>query len=229
MRPWEYVDHESVPDDDGTLYLMSRGTEYAIHVNGRELMTNRMHGSEDALSDLACDRLKDLENARVLVGGLGMGFTLSAVLRRIGPSAHVTVSELMPAVVRWNAKYTGKAARYPLRDPRVAVYIGDVGDLVEEPERRWSAILLDVDNGPRALTRPTNGWLYTASGLHAARAALIPGGILGIWSAAGDKSFTRRLRKCGFETEILRYTEDGRPTKDNDGTHVLWMARSPAD
>jgi len=228
MRPWEYIDHEEVPDDDGILYLMSRGTEYAIHVNGRELMTNRMHGSEDALSDLACDRLADLENARVLIGGLGMGFTLSAALRRIGPSAHVTVSELMPAVVRWNEEFTGKAAQYPLRDFRVEVHIGDVGDLVEEPPWRWSTILLDVDNGPHALTRPTNGWLYTIQGLLAARAALIPGGILGIWSAAVDKRFTRRLRKCGFEVEVLRYTEDGRPTKGNDGTHVLWMARSPA-
>jgi spermidine synthase len=98
MRPWDCVDYELVPDDDGTIYLMSRGSEYAIHVNGQELMSNRLHGSEDAHADLACDGIEDLENANVLVGGLGMGFTLAAVLRRVGASGHVTVAELMPAV-----------------------------------------------------------------------------------------------------------------------------------
>ncbi len=157
MRPWEFIDHDEVPDNDGTLYLMNRGSEYAIHVNGRELMSNRKHGSEDALADLACDRLDQLDNARILVGGLGMGFTLAAVLRRIGPTGNATVSELMPAVVRWNHEFVGAAARHPLRDPRVVVHLGDVGDLVEKSPQPWSAILLDVDNGPTSLTRPTNG------------------------------------------------------------------------
>ncbi|MDG1478008.1 MAG: hypothetical protein P8R54_00385 [Myxococcota bacterium] len=227
MRKWDYVDHEAVLDDDGTLYLMSRGSEYVIHVNGRELMSNRMHGSEDALSDLACDRLEDLDRARILVGGLGMGFTLAAALRRIGPEGHVTVAELMPAVVRWNREIVGRASRYPLRDPRAAVYLGDVGDLVEVPPMTWSAILLDVDNGPRALTRPNNGWLYTLQGLKAARAALISGGILGVWSAGPDPGFTRRLRKTGFIVEVLPHTETGRPTRYNSGAHILWMARCP--
>jgi spermidine synthase len=225
MREWEYVDAEDVPDDDGVLYLMSRGTEFAIHVDGRELMTNRQHGSEAALSDYACDRLADLDNARVLVGGLGMGFTLAAALRRIGPNAHATVAELMPAVVRWNRDYVGAASKHPLRDPRVEVYLGDVGDLVERPPFPWSTILLDVDNGPRALTRPMNGWLYTRAGLAAARASLIPGGILGIWSADSDASFTRRLQKGGFEVEVIHYFEEQRPTPVDDGKHVLWMAR----
>jgi spermidine synthase len=225
MREWEYIDAEDVPDDDGVLYLMSRGTEFAIHVDGRELMTNRQHGSEDALADLACDRLDDLDHARVLVGGMGMGFTLAAALRRLGPHGHATVAELMPAVVRWNRDYVGAAARHPLRDPRVEVYIGDVGDLVERPPQPWSTILLDVDNGPRALTRPTNGWLYTKSGLAAAHAALIPRGILGIWSADNDPTLTRRLEKGGFEVEVVFYHEDERPTPEDDGKHVLWMAR----
>lgn len=227
MRPWQTIDSEAVPHDDATMYLVERGGEWAIHVDGRELMTNREHGSEDALSDLACDRLDHLDDATVLVGGLGMGFTLAAVLRRVGPNARVTVAELIPAVVRWNREYVGRASRHPLRDPRVEVYMGDVGDLVEKPPYPWSAILLDVDNGPGALTRPTNGWLYNAQGLRAAWDALIPGGILGIWSAAGDDSFTQRLIDGLFETEFLPYLEDGRPTHDGSGTHVLWMARRP--
>jgi len=227
MRAWELVDYEAIPDDDGTIYLMSRGSEYVIHVDGRELMGNREHGSEDALSNLACDRLTHLEDAQILVGGLGKGFTAAAALRRIGPAGGVTVAELIPAVVRWNYEYVGRAAKHPLRDERTNVYVGDVSDLVERPPKRWSAILLDVDNGPKALTRPTNGWLYTAEGLDAARAALLPGGVLGIWSAHPDSSFTARLRKADFDVEVLRFTEDGRPTPDDSGTHVLWMARRP--
>ena len=149
MKPWDFVDREPVPDDDGMLYLVVRGNEYAIHVDGRELMTTRLHGSEDALSDLACDRLAALDDARILIGGLGMGFTLAAALRRVGEAGRVTVAELLPAVVRWNREYVGRAAGHPLRDPRVEVYVGDVGDLVERPPARWSAILLDVDNGPK--------------------------------------------------------------------------------
>jgi spermidine synthase len=226
MRPWNCLDHESVPDDDGVLYLMARGSEFVIHVDGRELMGNRMHGSEDALADFAIDRMPPDDDAQVLVGGLGMGFTLSAVLRRLGPNGRATVAELMPAVVRWNGEYTGKAAGYPLRDPRVDVYVGDVGDLVEKPPTRWSAILLDVDNGPNALTRPANGWLYTQHGLASAREALREGGVLAIWSAAADDSLTERLIEMGFDVESLSFTEEGRPTEDDSGTHVLWMARA---
>ena len=224
MRPWDIIDHEPLPYEEGTIFLIARGGEYAIHVNGRELMGNREHGSEDALADLACDRLGELEDAKILVGGLGMGFTLAAALRRIGPNGQVTVAELMPAVVRWNREWIGRAAGHPLRDPRVAVHIGDVGDLVERPPVQWSAILLDVDNGPRALTRPNNAWLYTTQGLAHARQSLKPGGVLAIWSADGDGRFTRRLRKGGFNVEVVRYTEERRRTADNKGTHVLWMA-----
>lgn len=225
MREWQLIDRAPVPNDDGTLYLVSRGTEYTIHVDGRELMSNRMHGSEDALADLACDRLDDLDNARILVGGLGMGFTLAAALRRVGPNAEVTVAELLPAVVEWNRDYTGGAAKHPLRDPRARVYEGDVADLVENPPAPWSAILLDVDNGPRSLTRDYNGWLYTTQGLRVAEKALHPGGILGIWSAVPDPNFTRKLRKCGYDVDVERHTERDRPTGDDLGTHVLWMAR----
>jgi spermidine synthase len=225
VRKWDCLDFEDLPNDEGTLYLMCRGSEFVIHVDGRELMGNRMHGSEDALADLAIDRMVPDEDAHVLVGGLGMGFTLSAVLDRLGPKGQATVAELIPAVVQWNKDFVGKAAGYPLRDPRVNVYIGDVGDLVEKPPTRWSAILLDVDNGPKSLTRPSNGWLYTPHGLSSARDSLREGGVLGIWSAASDDSLTERLVEVGFEVERLPFTEQGRPTADGSGTHVLWMAR----
>lgn len=226
MRQWDYVDSEPIPDDDGRLFLVRRGGEYTIHVDGRELMSNREHGSEDALADLTFDRLADPLGAHALVGGMGMGFTAAAVLRRLGPHGRVTIAELLGAVVRWNREYVGRAAGHPLRDERVDVYIGDVADLVEAPPTRYSAIMLDVDNGPQALTRPNNGWLYTKSGVLAAYAALIPGGVLGIWSAHRDPSLTRRLRRAGFLVEVIDHTEDGRPTEDGSGTHVLWMART---
>jgi len=229
MRSWEIVDHEPVPDDDGTIYLMNRGSEYMIHVNGYELMGNNLHGSEDALADLACDRLLELVDARVLVGGLGMGFTLAQALRRIGTGGEAVVAELMPAVVRWNRELVGLASGHPLRDRRAHVHLGDVADLIDGADKRWSAILLDIDNGPEALTRPTNGWLYTRQGLLAARSALIPGGVLGIWSANNSRQLTHLLSETDFETEVLPHTEDGRSTDDDTGTHILWMARRPLE
>jgi spermidine synthase len=229
MRDWELIDTADVPEDDATLYLVRRGSEHAIHVDGRELMTNRLHGSEDALADLACDRLEDLDRARILVGGLGMGFTLSAALRRIGPEGRATVAELIPAVVRWNREYVGGPSRHPLRDPRVSVHVGDVAGLIDDAFETWSAVLLDVDNGPTALTRVTNGWLYTREGLAAVRRALIPGGVLGVWSAATDRPFTRRLKSAGFEVELVQHTEARRPSVNDDGTHYVWLARRRPD
>jgi spermidine synthase len=227
MRPWEIIDHENVPGEEEVVTLMCRGREYVIHVDGRELMSNKLHGSEDALADWACDRLACLQDARILVGGLGMGFTLAAALGRVGDQAEVTVAELIPAVVRWNRGILGQVAKNPLQDSRAVVYAGDVGDLVEKCDQPWSAILLDVDNGPEALTRPYNGWLYSRQGIRAAWNALIPGGVLGIWSAAADSNLTRRLRKGRFEVEVLFHNEPGRPTEDGSGTHVLWMAKRP--
>ena len=221
MRPWEVLDTAPVPDDDATLYLLGRGNEYSIHVDEYELMNNRESGSEQALADLACDRLANLDDARILVGGLGMGFTLAATLRRIGPQAHATVAELMPAVVKWNRELCGGASGHPLRDPRVEVAVADVCDVLDSDTPRWSAILLDVDNGPQAWTRPTNGWLYTKQGLLRAAESLIPGGVLAIWSSSADASFTRRLRKVGYDVDVVQWEDDARVSF---GPHVLWMA-----
>ena len=227
LQSWEVIDHERVPEHDGVIYLMVRDDEYVIAVDGRELMGTDKYGSEMALANFACDRLTKLEDARILIGGLGMGFTLAAALKRAGSLGQVTVAELLPSVVRWNQGPAGHDSQYPQKDPRCSVYIGDVGDLVEQVSQPWSAILLDVDNGPLALTRPSNRWLYTRAGLHAAIQALIPGGILGIWSADADASLTRRLQETGFDVEMIRFSEEGHPTYDDSGAHVLWMAQRP--
>ncbi|MCB9678071.1 MAG: hypothetical protein H6737_23425 [Alphaproteobacteria bacterium] len=201
--------------------LIERDGELAIHVDGCELMGTDTHGSEDALADLAFDRLGPLDAPRVLVGGLGTGFTLAAVLRRLAPGGRVTVAELVPEVVRWNREHLGVYAGHPLRDPRVDVFVGDVFDRMQG-DVRWDAILLDVDNGPRAFTRQSNGILYTRQGLHQAWRALRPGGVLGVWSSSPDRGFTRLLKKERFDVEVIRHSE---PSQGEIETHVLWMAR----
>lgn len=230
MREWELLDHEDMPSDDATVYLMERGGQYAIHVDGRELMATGPHGSEDALADLACDRLVGSGPLRVLVGGLGLGYTLSAVLRRLGPEGAVTVAELLPSVVRWNREYPRLArfAGFPLRDPRVTVHVGDVADLLQEAPARWDAILLDIDNGPRSLSRLANGWLYSRTGLAAVRAALVPRGVLTIWSSTPHDPLTSLLAEAGFEVDVVPHVEAARPTHDGRGTHVVWVAQRPS-
>ncbi len=227
MREWEFIDHSAVPGDEGVIYLSKRGSEYAIHVDGRQLMTNREHGSEAALADLACDRLDERADARILVGGLGMGFTLAAALRRVQDQGQVTVAELLESVVRWNREHVGRASGHPLRDPRTRVHVGDVADLLDVRPDPWCAILLDVDNGPQALTRPVNAWLYTDEGLRGAFDSLRSGGILAIWSAHPDDGLTERLDIAGFDVEIVAFTEEGRESYDGNSTDTLWFARRP--
>jgi spermidine synthase len=204
--------------------LMRRDDELVIRVDGRELMSTRMHGSEDALSDLACDHLEKhtgkKPDARILIGGMGIGFTLAAALRRVGPEAKVVVAELVPAIIEWNRGILGEAAGYPIKDPRVSVHEGDVADLIRNPPDLWDAILLDVDNGPAGLTRSDNDWLYTWHGLTAAFEALRSEGVLGVWSAAPDKAFTSRVEQVGFRAEPIQVRARG-----NKGgrRHTIWI------
>lgn len=213
-----------MPTGDGTMRLMRRGAEMVIWVDGRELMSNRMHGSEDALADLACDYLKKNggldEDVRILIGGMGMGFTLAAALRRVGENAQVVVAELIPAVAQWNRGALGETAGHPIEDPRTSIHIGDVADLIRNPPKPWDAILLDVDNGPHGLTKTSNDWLYNREGLNAAMEALRPGGILAVWSAAPDDAFTRRVHRAGFKSECIPVRARG-----NKGgkKHIIWM------
>jgi spermidine synthase len=217
---WELLDRCPVPGSTSQMELIRRRHEVVIRVDDRELMCNRVHGSEDALADLACDRVGDRPEARILVGGLGMGFTLAAALRRVGPEARVVVAELVPGVVKWNRGVLGEAAGHPLDDPRASVHEGDVGEVIRASTDAWDAILLDVDNGPVGLTRDTNSWLYSPEGLDAAYSALRVGGVLGVWSAAPDKAFTRRVERAGFDVAPVKVRARG---AKGGSVHIIWI------
>lgn len=224
MNQWKLIDSAPVPDTGGFMRLMRRGDELVIRVDGRELMSNQVHGSEDALADLACDQLEKRSgkqpDARILIGGMGIGFTLAAALRRVGPAARVVVAELVPAVIAWNRGILGKAAGHPIEDPRVSVHEGDVAELIRSPQQPWDAILLDVDNGPSGLTRSSNDWLYSWQGLDATFAALLPEGVLGVWSAAPDDAFTRRVQRAGFKVNPLPVRSRG---AKGGRRHIVWI------
>jgi len=212
-----------IPDTQVELKLVEHRDRFAISIPGRgELMNSRSHGSEAALAELTAGRLGARKAMRWLIGGLGMGFTLAAALRVLEQDAEVSVAELVPEVVEWNRTLIGAPSGHPLRDRRVKVHIGDVAEPIRAPGDRFDAILLDVDNGPEALIRVENNWLYSPAGLNAARAALRPGGVLAVWSATGDERFTRRLAACGFEVEAQRV----RAHRAGKGArHWIWLCR----
>lgn len=222
MIQWELLEAVSVPQTGAELCLYRRGGEFSIRLGGRELMNSRVHSSEEALGEFACERIADRLAARVLIGGLGMGFTLAAALSKLGPEAEVVVSELVPEVVSWGRGALGELARFPLRDPRVRVRAIDVALLLKQARSCYDAILLDVDNGPEALPQSGNGWLYGRAGLAAALAALRPGGVLAVWSAGPDPAFCERLRAVGFEVEQIEVRARG---YSRGVRHTIWFAR----
>lgn len=199
MIPWELLGEALTPDGNA-MTLTRRGSEYMIMADGKDLMSSRMKGSEEALASIGCDRARKLEGPCVLVGGLGMGFTLRSTLDVLPPDATVVVAELMPAVVDWNRGPLGPLAKHPLEDKRVRVEVGDVALLLRE-SGRFDAVLLDVDNGPVAFTQTANAGLYDNAGLTMMRAALRPAGVLAVWSAWDDRKFEHRLRHHGFTVE----------------------------
>jgi spermidine synthase len=219
---WELLDAAGVRGTGAELRLYRRGGEFSIRLEGRELMNSRVHASEEALGRLACKPIADRPGARVLVGGLGMGFTLAAVLSKLGPDADVIVSELVPEVVSWNRGALGELAKYPLRDPRVAVRAVDVAELLKVERDHYDAILFDVDNGPEALPQSGNRWLYDRAGLAAARGALRSGGVLAVWSAGPNRAFTERLCAVGFEAEQIQVRARG---YTRGAHHTIWIAR----
>lgn len=203
--------------------LTRRGDEYVIRLRGAELMNSRSHTSEELLATLGCAHLKTRAGARVLIGGLGMGFTTRAALGALPADARIRVAELVPEVVAWNRGPLAHLAAHPLDDPRVEVRVGDVADELRAAPAGYDAILLDVDNGPDAFTAPGNARLYGVDGLRRARAALAPGGALGVWSVEDDRAFTGRLRGVGFDVQQHRV-----PARAGSGArHVLWIARAP--
>jgi spermidine synthase len=201
MKVWEVLGTSSTPGG-ADLQLRRRDNEYLILANGKPLMSSLLHGSEEALATLGCSRARALEQPRVLVGGLGMGFTLRAVLDALPLTAIVTVAELVPAVIEWNRAPLAALAGFPLRDRRVRLLPEDVGFTLRGNPGRFDVVLLDVDNGPAAFTTAENAGLYDNRGVEAAFAALRPGGTLAVWSAWGDRKFEQRLRHYGFRVEV---------------------------
>jgi spermidine synthase len=196
MKPQTMLGRETTPD--GTeLVLYERDGVYCIRVGGLELMSSRAHGSEDELARTVLSRLK-LRQPRVLIGGLGMGFTLRAALELLPRDAEVVVSEIFAVVVRWNRHELAHLAGAPLEDPRVSLIISDVAEVVAGSPGSYDALLLDTDNGPEAFTLRRNQWLYSEEGLNAIHSCLRPKGVLGVWSAEPDRSFDRALRRIGF-------------------------------
>lgn len=221
MIPWEHLDTARVPGSREDLRLMRRGSEYSIMLGQITLMGSRLSGSEKALATLVAERLTQVKKPRLLIGGLGMGFTLRAALESLA-EAEIVVSELFPAVVQWARGPMGDLFAGSLDDPRVSIRVEDVGDILRGARAAFDAILLDVDNGPDALTHPKNERLYSAQGLAAARNALRPGGILAVWSQGPDERFANRLRQAGFEVEEARV----RAHRAGKGSrHVIWLAR----
>jgi spermidine synthase len=223
VKPLELLGQTLTPD--GTdLKLTRRDKEYIILANGKSLMSSRMHGSEEALATFGCRRARTLEQPQVLVGGLGMGFTLSATLDVLPPDATVVVAEISPAVVEWNRGPLGPLAGHPLKDRRARVEIGDVAVRLSSSPAEFDAVLLDVDNGPSAFSAPDNAGLYDDRGLAAARAALKMGGVLAIWSARDDRKFEQRLRYVGFAVQVERVR--GR-LKKGGPRHTIFLGYKP--
>jgi spermidine synthase len=218
--PWSLIDTAPVPGTAEELRLMRRGGEFSIRLGPDELMNSRRGGSEAALATLACERIKARGRAEILIGGLGMGFTLRAALAVLGAEARIVVAELVPAVVAWARGAMADVFGDSLADPRVRIRHADVGLLIRRERSAFDAILLDVDNGPAGLTRSANDGLYDAAGLSAAHAALRPAGVLAVWSSGPDADFTRRLGKTGFGVEEVA----ARATGARGTRHVIWIA-----
>lgn len=221
MLPWIQLDSATIPGEKGELRLKQRGSEFSIMLGSNELMNSRLSGSEEALATLSYERIKAHPQPKMLIGGLGMGFTLRAALAALPKDASVVVAELVPAVVAWARGPMAEIFAGSLDDPRVRIHEGDVGEAIHEGKSSYDAILLDVDNGPDGLTRKSNDRLYDFAGLRAARDALRPGGVLAVWSSGPDAAFTRRLKDSGFGVEVVNTRANG---KRGGARHVIWLA-----
>ena len=221
MPNWKLLGEAPIPGTGQTMFFYQGKDDFSIKLaRGQELMNSRKHGSEDALGELPCRRLKNARQARVLIGGMGMGFTLAAALRATGPEAEVTVAELVPEVIEWNRGPLGELSGRPLDDPRTRVYVGDVVRLLKQSTAYFDVIALDIDNGPEGLTRDSNNWLYTLMGVACTQKALKPAGIIAYWSASRDDDFMDLLKSCGMLVDQVSVFAHGKK-----GTrHTLWLA-----
>jgi len=220
MIPRELIGTATVPDGED-LRLFRRGDDFMIVLDRNELMNSRMSDSEEALAEMTCGRLHERGTPQLLIGGYGMGFTLRAALAALPARARVTVAELVPEIITWARGPMAALTAGCLDDPRVTLIEQDVAAVIDLGRNAYDAILLDVDNGPDGLVRAANDRIYSAWGLAAARAALRPGGVLAIWSAAADPAFTRRLGQAGFVVDEVKV----RARSNGKGPqHVIWFA-----
>ena len=225
MIPWLQIDSARVPGADVELRLMKRGDEFSMKLGPNELMNSRLSGSEEALATLACKRIEAVKAPHLLIGGLGMGFTLRAALAVLGAKARITVAELVPAVIAWAEGPMADLFGDSLSDPRATILSEDVVEVIASHPAAFDAILLDVDNGPEGLIRKANDALYDLKGLNAIRRALRPGGVLAVWSSGPDPSFTKRLRDTGFDVNEVAVRA---ATKRSGARHVIWFATKSA-
>ena len=221
MIPWVKIDTARIPGTDGELRLMRRGAEFSIMLGTNELMNSRLSGSEAALATLAAKKLEAVKKPHLLIGGLGMGFTLRAALAVLGSGARIVVAELVPAVVTWARGPMAEIFGDSLSDPRVRIDETDVNEIIRSNKSKFDAILLDVDNGPEGLTRKANDALYSSAGLSAAYAALRPGGVLAVWSSGPNAAFSKRLRAADFDVNEVAVRATGR---GGGARHVIWIA-----
>ena len=223
MLAWELLDEAEIPESGETLRLKRRGSEYSIMLGPNELMNSRLFGSEEALATLTLEKLGNRKSPRILIGGLGMGFTLRAALAAVDDGARITVAELVPAVIAWARGPMAELHAGTLDDLRVTILQGDVGAAIRSANAGYDAILLDVDNGPDGLSRPGNDTLYGAKGLGEAKRSLAPGGVLAIWSSHPDPRFTQRLKQAGFAAEEKPVRARGK----SGARHMIWLATRP--
>jgi spermidine synthase len=228
MIPWMQIDTTRVPGAEVELRLMRRGTDFSMMLGQNELMSSRLSGSEEALATLACRRIEGVKRPRLLIGGLGMGFTLRAALAVLGADARIVVAELVPAVIAWARGPLTEIFGDSLNDPRTDLREADVADVIHESPSAFDAILLDVDNGPEALIRKANDALYDLRGLKAIHRALRPGGVLAVWSSGPHPLFSKRLMTAGFDVKEVNVRAT---TKRSGARHVIWFATTlkPAD
>ncbi len=221
MRPWTLLGTATVPGEGAPLRLMQRGDEFVIMAGTNPLMNSRMSGSEEDLATLSWQRIAGRAKPHVLIGGLGMGFTLRAALAAMPDDVQITVAEIVPEIVAWARGPLAHIFAGCLDDPRVTIDVADVGKLIASRKATYDAILLDVDNGPEGLSRDGNDRLYSLAGLSVSRASLKPGGVLAVWSAHPDAKFTKRLGESGFRVEELHVRE----RRGGKGArHTIWMA-----
>ena len=225
MIPWLQIDTTRVPGADTELRLMRRGAEFSMMLGQNELMNSRLSGSEEALATLACRRIEGVKRPHLLIGGLGMGFTLRAALAVLDAQARITVAELVPAVIEWARGPMANIFGDSLSDSRAVIREADVVETIKASTSAFDAILIDVDNGPEALIRTANDALYDRKGLQSIRRALRPGGVLAVWSSGPNAAFSKRLGSADFEVnEVgLRAT-----TKGSGAHHVIWLATKPS-